>query len=96
MDRTTVKLLLNSLYGRLDMRQHNNNVVIVNNTEAENILTKYQVKELYTLIENLELLRYVNKPILGFKELYGEDQYNNFLLNCDSKIYQLINLYLLL
>nr|YP_010296717.1 DNA polymerase [Polyozellus multiplex]UMI33310.1 DNA polymerase [Polyozellus multiplex] len=46
MDRTTAKWLLNSLYGRLGMRQHNDNIAIVNNIEAESILSKYQLHDL--------------------------------------------------
>jgi hypothetical protein len=40
MDRTTAKLLLNSLYGRLGMKEHQDIVEIVNSNKAEDYLNK--------------------------------------------------------
>lgn len=85
MDRTIAKLLLNSLYGRLGMKPYQDIVQIVNSLAAEDILSKYNVKEQYNLTDNLEFIRYENKPIFGFEELYGKDEYINFMLDCDSK-----------
>jgi len=85
MDRTTAKLLLNSLYGRLGIKPYQDNIEIVNSLRAEDILSKFIVKEQYNLTNNLEFIRYENKPIFGFEELYGKDEYINFMLDCDSK-----------
>jgi DNA polymerase type B, organellar and viral len=85
MDRTTAKMILNSLYGRLGMKPSQDIIEIVNFDKAENILSKYNVKEQYTLTDKLEFIRYENKPISGFLELYGKDEYLNFMLDCDSK-----------
>lgn len=85
MDRTTAKLLLNSLYGRLGMKPYQDNIEIVNSLRAEDILSKFIVKEQYNLTNNLEFIRYENKPIFGFEELYGKDEYINFMLDCDYK-----------
>lgn len=85
MDRTTAKMILNSMYGRLGMKPFLDNMEIVDSAKAEDILSKYVVKEQYQITENLEFLRYENKPITEFLELYGKDEYLNFLLDCDSK-----------
>jgi hypothetical protein len=85
MDRTTAKLLLNSLYGRLGLNQHSDTIRIVDSKQAEFILSRYVVKEQYSLAHNLELIRFENKPVNGFEELFGEDEYSKFLLECDSK-----------
>ena len=85
MDRTTAKLLLNSLCGRLGMKPYQDIIQIVNSLAAEDILSKYNIKEQYNLTDNLEFIRYENKPIFGFEELYGKDEYIDFMLDCDSK-----------
>jgi hypothetical protein len=86
MDRTTAKLLLNSLYRRLGMKPYQDVIEIVDSNRAVDILSKYVVKEQYNLTNNLEFIRYENTPISGFEELYGKDEYINFMLDCDSKI----------
>jgi hypothetical protein len=85
MDRTTAKLLLNSLYGRLGMKPYQDTIEIVEPTRAVEILSKYSVKEQYQITDELEFLRYENKPITGFLELYGKDEYLEFMLDCESK-----------
>jgi DNA polymerase type B, organellar and viral len=85
MDRTTAKMILNSLYGRLGMKPHQDNIEIVESSKAEEILSKYVVKDQYQITDNLEFLRYENTPITGFLELYGKDEYLDFMLDCDSK-----------
>lgn len=85
MDRTTAKLILNSLYGRLGMKPYQDNIEIIDSSKAVDILSKYNVKEQYNITENLEFIRYENKPIPGFLELYGKDEYLDFILDCDSK-----------
>ena len=85
MDRTTAKMILNSLYGRLGIKPYIDNIEIVETTKAEEILSKFVVKEHYQITDNLEFLRYINEPITGFLELYGKDEYLNFMLDCDSK-----------
>jgi hypothetical protein len=85
MDRTTAKLLLVSLYGRLGMKPYQDIIEIVNSVRANYILSKFLVKEQYNLTDNLEFIRYENTPISGFEELYGKDEYLNFMLECDSK-----------
>jgi hypothetical protein len=85
MDRTTAKMILNSVYGKLGMRPHQDKVEIVESTRAEEILSKFSVKEQFSLTNELEFLRYENKPISGFLELYGKDEYLDFMLDCDSK-----------
>jgi hypothetical protein len=85
MDRTSAKLILNSLYGRLGMKPYQDVIEIVDSFRAEHILSKYLVKEQYNLTDKLEFLRYENTPISGFEELYGKDEYLNFMLDCDSK-----------
>jgi DNA polymerase type B, organellar and viral len=84
MDRTTAKLLLNSLYGRLGMKPYQDEIEIVDSNRAVDILSKYSVKEQYNVTDKLEFLRYENKPITGFMELYGKDEYLNFMLDCDA------------
>nr|YP_010165709.1 hypothetical protein K8L25_mgp11 [Lactarius trivialis]QRN74281.1 hypothetical protein [Lactarius trivialis] len=39
----------------------------------------------YTWNLKAELLRYENKPIAGFSDLCGKDEYLDFMLECDSK-----------
>jgi len=85
MDRTTAKLILNSMYGRLGMKPYQDNVEIVDSSKALEILSKFNVKEQYNLTDTLEFLRYENEPITGFLELYGKDEYLNFILDLDSK-----------
>jgi DNA polymerase elongation subunit (family B) len=85
MDRTTAKLILNSMYGRLGMKPYQDNVEIVDSSKALEILSKFNVKEQYNLTDNLEFIRYENEPITGFLELYGKDEYLNFILDLDSK-----------
>jgi hypothetical protein len=85
MDRTTAKMILNSLFGRLGMKPNQDIIEIVDSTKALEILSKFNVKEQYQITENLEFLRYDNTPITGFLELYGKDEYLNFMLDCDSK-----------
>lgn len=85
MDRTTSKLILNSVYGRLGMKPHQDVIEIVSSNRAEEILSKFSVKEQFSLTNELEFLRYENKPISGFLELYGKDEYLDFMLDCDSK-----------
>ena len=85
MDRTTAKLLINSLYGRLGMKPYQDIIEIVDSNKAKDILSKYNVKEQYNLTDKLEFIRYENTPISGFEELYGKDEYLNFMLDCDSK-----------
>jgi len=85
MDRTTAKLLLNSLYGRLGMKPYLDNIEIVDSNKAVDILSKFNVKEQYNITDELEFIRYENKPISGFLELYGKDEYLEFMLDCDSK-----------
>ena len=85
MDRTTAKMILNSLYGRLGMKPYQDNIEIIDSSKAVDILSKYNVKEQYNITENLEFIRYENKPIPGFLELYGKDEYLDFMLDCDSK-----------
>jgi DNA polymerase type B, organellar and viral len=85
MDRTTAKLILNSLYGRLGMKPYQDNIEIVDSNRALDILSKYSVKEQYQITDKLEFLRYENKPISGFLELYGKDEYLDFMLDCDAK-----------
>jgi hypothetical protein len=58
MDRTTTKLLLNSLYGRLGMKPYQDIIEIVDSNRAVDILSKYIVKEQYNLTNNLEFIRY--------------------------------------
>jgi hypothetical protein len=78
-------MILNSLYGRLGMKPYQDTIEIVESNRAEDILSKYIVKEQYQVTDGLELLRYENKPITGFMELYGKDEYLDFMLECDSK-----------
>jgi hypothetical protein len=85
MDRTTAKMNLNSLFGRLGMKPFHDNIEIVDSSQALDILSKFNVKEQYQITNNLEFLRYENSPIFGFLELYGVDEYLNFMLDCDSK-----------
>lgn len=85
MDRNTAKMILNSLYGRLGMKPYQDHIEIVDSSKALDILSKYNVKEQYQLTDTLEFLRYENAPITGFLELYGKDEYLNFMLDCDSK-----------
>jgi DNA polymerase type B, organellar and viral len=66
MDRTTAKMILNSLYGRLGMKSYQDIMEIVDSNRAEDILSKYNVKEQYQITDKLEFLRYENKPISGF------------------------------
>jgi hypothetical protein len=85
MDRIIAKMIFNSLYGRLSIKPYKNLVEIVESSQAEEILTKFMVKEQYTLTDDLEFIKYGNKPISGFLELYGKDEYLDFMLDCDSK-----------
>jgi len=85
MDRTTAKMILNSLYGRLGMKPYQDSIEIVDSNRAEEILSKFNVKEQYNITDELEFIRYENEPISGFLELYGEDEYLNFKLDCDSQ-----------
>jgi DNA polymerase elongation subunit (family B) len=85
MDRTSAKMILNSMYGRLGMKPYLDNIEIVDPIRAEEILSKFVVKEQYQITNDLEFLRYENTPISGFLELYGKDEYLNFMLDCDSK-----------
>ena len=85
MDRTTAKMILNSLFGRLGMKPNQDIIEIVDSSKALDILSKFNVKEQYQITDNLEFLRYDNTPITGFLELYGKDEYLNFMLDCDSK-----------
>jgi hypothetical protein len=85
MDRNTAKMILNSLAGRLGMKPNQDIISIVNPTQSLEILSKFNVKEQYQITDNLEFLRYENTPISGFLELYGKDEYLNFMLDCDSK-----------
>jgi DNA polymerase type B, organellar and viral len=85
MDRITAKLILNSLYGRLGMKPYQDNIEIVDSNRALDILSKFNVKEQYQITDKLEYLRYENSPITGFLELYGKDEYLNFMLDLDSK-----------
>jgi len=85
MDRTTAKMILNSLYGRLGMKPNQDTIEIVDSSKELEILSKFNVKEQYQITDNLECLRFENKPISGFLELYGKDEYLNFMLDCDSK-----------
>jgi hypothetical protein len=78
-------MILNSLYGRLGMKPYQDTIEIVESNRAEDILSKYIVKEQYNVTDKLEFIRYENKPISGFLELYGEDEYLEFMLDCDSK-----------
>lgn len=86
MDRTTAKLLLNSLYGRLGMNPQLDIAKVVSSEEAVNISSKFQVKEQYSLTNKLEFIRYTNQPIQGFEQLYGSEELINFNLSNDSKI----------
>jgi hypothetical protein len=85
MDRTTAKMILVSLFGRLGMKPYQDNIEIVESSKALDILSKFNVKEQYNLTEDLEFIRYENTPISGFLEIYGKEEYLNFLLDCDSK-----------
>jgi len=85
MDRTTAKMILNSLYGRLGMKPYQDTINIVESSKAEDILSKYIVKEQYDITDNLEYIRYENNPIPGFSELYGKDAYLDFLIECETK-----------
>jgi len=85
MDRTTAKMILNSLYGRLGMKPYQDNVEIVESSKAGEILSKFVVKEQYSITDELEYIKYENTPIPGFEELYGTDEYLNFIVDCDSK-----------
>jgi hypothetical protein len=85
MDRTTAKLILNSMFGRLGMKPYQDNVEIVDSSKALDILSKFNVKEQYNLTDTLEFIRYENEPITGFLELYGKDEYLNFILDLDAK-----------
>jgi DNA polymerase type B, organellar and viral len=85
MDRTTAKLLLNSLYGRLGMKPYQDIIEIVEPDRAVEILSKFSVKEQYQITDSLEFLRYENTPITGFLELYGKDEYLEFMLDCESR-----------
>jgi hypothetical protein len=85
MERATAKMILNSLFGRLGMKPLQDNIEIVESSKALEILSKFNVKEQYNLTDSLEYLRYENNPITGFLELYGKDEYLNFMLDCDSK-----------
>lgn len=70
MDRVTAKLLLNSLYGRLGMNQTLDYIEVHNSKSAQDILLKYQVKEQYSITEDLELLRYNKNLIPQFNDLH--------------------------
>ena len=85
MERVTAKMILNSLYGRLGMKPNQDIIEIVDSSKALEILSKFNVKEQYNLTDNLEFFRYENTPITGFLELYGKDEYLNFMLDCDAK-----------
>lgn len=85
MNKTTAKMVLNSMYGRLGMKPYLDNIDIVGSKKADEILSKFNVKEQYSLTNELEFIRYENKPITGFLELYDKDEYLNFMLDCDSK-----------
>ena len=67
------------------MKPYQDIIEIVDSNRAVDILSKYIVKEQYNLTNNLEFIRYENTPISGFEELYGKDDYLNFMLDCDSK-----------
>jgi hypothetical protein len=47
MDRTTAKMILNSLFGRLGMKPNQDIIEIVDSTKALEILSKFNVKEQY-------------------------------------------------
>jgi hypothetical protein len=72
MERATAKMILNGVYGRLGMKPDQDIIEIVNSSKAEEILSKFNVKEQYNLTENLEFIRYANTPIAGFLELFGK------------------------
>lgn len=78
MDRTTAKLLINSLW--LGMKPYQDIVNFIDNNKAEEIFSKSHVKEQYDITYKIEFIRSENKPIFGFK-----DEYLNFKLECDSK-----------
>jgi hypothetical protein len=67
------------------MKPYQDEIEIVDSNRAEYILSRYIVKEQYQITKDLEFIRYENKPITGFLELYGKDEYLNFMLDLDSK-----------
>lgn len=59
---------------------------VVTIEEVLKILSKFQVKEQYTLTDKLEFIRYLNQPIEGFEKLYGAKEYIKFIIENDSKV----------
>ena len=83
MDRQSAKLLLNSLYGRLGMKPNLDIIEVVDTETADKILSKYEVKLQYSITNELEYIKYSNKPISQFQEIHSKDEYLDFATNCD-------------
>jgi hypothetical protein len=61
-ERVIVKFLLNTLYGRLGMKNERNIVKMVTNKEYEEIIKRYEVLDAVRLGEDKVFVRYSNLP----------------------------------
>ena len=85
MDKNTAKLLLNSLYGRMGLNPFLDHSGVFNKEDASKIITKYVVKEQYSITDKLEYLRYSTTPINNLDKIYSDKEYKNILIKTESE-----------
>jgi hypothetical protein len=64
-ERQIAKLLLNSLYGRMGLKEIADETVLVKADESDKIYSMFEIKEVLPLNNGFELIRYNKKPDLS-------------------------------
>jgi len=85
VQRTISKLFLNSLYGRMGMKEVNNVMKIVNKKEADNLDRNTNISIISELDNGKYLIRYNGKITDKIRKLYSKDPLNTEKIN--SKTY---------
>ena len=85
IDKNSSKLLLNSLYGRFGLNDKIDVMGVFNSEESKDILSRYTVKDQYSISEDLEFLRYEKVPYNNFQDNNSTEDYLKLLVDCDNK-----------
>jgi len=78
-EKLIAKLFLNSLYGRMGMKNFNTKTDIVNNHQADNILSKHKILDHQYINDDYILIKYILQPDINICNVNNVDYVNAYL-----------------